>query len=58
MILHPTTTIQRTRGSALLTTMILTGILTVSLAGYIAVVSQQNKFSARAQGWNLAISVA
>lgn len=58
MILYPTTTGLRTRGSALLTTMILTGILTVSLAGYIAVVSQQNKFSARAQGWNLAIAVA
>lgn len=58
MTIHPTTTAPRTRGSALLTTMILTGILTVSLAGYIAVVSQQNKFSARAQGWNLAVAVA
>lgn len=58
MIIIPNSTALRTRGSALLTTMILTGILTVSLAGYIAVVSQQNKFSARAQGWNLAIAVA
>ncbi len=58
MFLNPTTPAQRTRGSALLTTMILTGILTVSLAGYIALVSQQNKFSARAQGWNLAVGVA
>lgn len=58
MIINLITRVPRTRGSALLTTMILTGILTVSLAGYIAVVSQQHKLSARAQGWNLAIAVA
>lgn len=45
-------------GTALLTTMIITSILTMSLAGYIAVVSTQNKFSARTQGWNLAVAVA
>jgi Tfp pilus assembly protein PilX len=47
----------RRRGGALLVAMILCGILCVSVAGYLSLIQQQNRASARSQCWNTAMAV-
>lgn len=45
------------RASTLLTAIVITGILSLSAAGYLALVQQQNFLSARSQAWNIAIAI-
>ena len=47
----------RSSASTLLTTLIISAIISVSLAGYMATVQQQNFLSARSQAWNIAIAI-
>ena len=45
-------------GMALLVTLILIGILTLSIAGYLSFLQQQSVFGARGQNWNLALAIS
>src|SRR5687767_3080125 len=49
---------QKERGSVLLTTLIITGLVTVTVLGLLAVAQQQNYFAARSATWNSEIPIA
>lgn len=51
------TNYRATQGSALITTLIICAVLSVSMFGYLALVEQQSRLSARSQSWNIAIAV-
>jgi hypothetical protein len=48
----------RERGNSLMIALILTGILSFTIAGYLSFVSQQNQMTWRSQYWNQCIPVA
>ena len=54
-----TTVLQKrsTRGSALVPTVLFCGLLGVSIVGYLMMVEQQSRLSARSQSWNIAIAL-
>lgn len=52
---HPRSTQQ---GASLLTVFLICAVLCFSAAGYLSLILQQNRMSARSQVWNLAIAVS
>ena len=48
---------RRTQGTALLTALIIGGVLCVSITGYLSFISFQSTMSSRSQTWNTAIAV-
>ena len=54
-ILQP---LRQTAASALLVTMFMITLLTLSVAGYLTYVDQQSLLGARSQGWNLALGLS
>jgi len=54
-ILQP---IRQTAASALLVTLFMITLLTLSVAGYLTYVDQQSLLGARSQGWNLALGLS
>ncbi len=49
---------QATLGASLVTVMIICGIISFSVVGYLALITQQSTLSARSQTWNMAIAIS
>jgi len=48
----------QTSGSALLTVLVMCGVLLFTVLGYLSLIEHENRMSVRSQTWNLAIAVA
>ena len=48
----------RQQGASLVTVLIMCGILSMSIVGYLLLITQQSRLSTRSQTWNMAIAVS